>query len=784
MKDKSPREEVRPVPGAASKGEPQGGMGRERTGEDLARWTLPVAGMTCASCVGRVERALRKVPGVAAASVNLAAQTASVEYLSGVASAADLRAAIEGAGYSVPELSPGEDPVARQERVQREEERAFRSRLRVGVVLGVPLLLFSHWELFAGHGSLPFSHFNAALLQFLLATPIQFYVGARFYRGAWVVARHGSTDMNTLVALGTSVAYLYSGVAAFFPSLVTAEGLVVHLYFETSAAIIVLVLLGRYFESRARGKTSEAVKKLIGLVPKTARVVRDGAEVDVPLASVVVGERVVVRPGEKVPVDGTVSEGRSAVDESMLTGEPIPVEKVPGSAVTGGTMSLDGRLLFTATRVGMDTVLSRIVAIVREAQGSKPPIGRLADVIASYFVPAVMAAAVLTFLAWFFLGPEPRGTYAMVSMISVLIIACPCAMGLATPTSIMVATGKGAELGILVRDGAALETAQKVDTIVLDKTGTVTKGKPELGEVRLAPGDTFQGDEGARELLRLAASAESGSGHPLADAVVRGAKGRGVDIAAPETFLSVPGQGIRASVSGRAVLVGNLAWLEAEGIDPTTLGHDVREIADAGGSPICVAVDGNAAGVLSVADEVKAGAPEAIRRLREMGLDVVMLTGDNRRTAKAVAEKVGISRVIAEVLPDRKAHEIRALQAEGRVVAMAGDGINDAPALAQADVGIAMGTGADIAVEAGDLVLMGGELRGVADAIALSRATLRNIRQNLFWAFAYNVVLIPVAAGVFYPSFRLLLNPVYAAAAMGLSSVTVVTNALRLRRFR
>jgi len=775
---------VRPIPGTASGKNSQAGMKREvRTGKDIARVTLPVAGMTCASCVGRVERALRKVPGVVAASVNLAAQTASVEHLPRVASMGDLRAAVEGAGYSVPEVSPGEDPVARQERVQREEEGALLSRLRVGILLGVPLLLVSHWEMFAGHGSLPVSSFSAALLQFLLATPIQFYVGARFYRGAWVVARHGSTDMNTLVALGTSVAYLYSGIAAFFPSLVTAEGLAVHLYFETSAAIIVLVLLGRYFESRARGKTSNAVKKLIGLVPKTARVVREGAEVDVPLESVVVGERVVVRPGEKVPVDGTVAEGRSAVDESMLTGEPIPVEKAPGDPVTGGTMNLDGRLLFTATRVGKDTVLSRIVAIVREAQGSKPPIGRLADVIASYFVPAVMAAAALTFLAWFLLGPEPRGTYAMVNMISVLIIACPCAMGLATPTSIMVATGKGAELGILVRDGAALETAQKVDTIVLDKTGTVTRGKPELGEVRLAPGGAFRGDDGARELLRLAASAESGSGHPLADAVVRGAKVRGIDVAAPDTFLSVPGKGIRASVSGRAVRVGNLAWLEEEGIDPATLGDDMREIADAGGIAICVAVDGKAAGVLPVADEVKAGAREAILRLREMGLDVVMLTGDNRRTAKAVAEKVGISRVIAEVLPDGKAQEIRALQAEGKVVAMAGDGINDAPALAQADVGIAMGTGADIAVEAGDLVLMGGELRGVADAISLSRATLRNIRQNLFWAFAYNVVLIPVAAGVLYPSFRLLLSPVYAAAAMGLSSVTVVANALRLRKF-
>jgi len=752
--------------------------------EDLARQTFPVAGMTCASCVGRVERALRKVPGVADVSVNLAAQTASVEYLPGAASVVDLRAAVEGAGYSVPNVAPGEDPVALQERTQREEEGALVRRLRVGVALGVPLLLLSHGEMIGGHGSLPFARSTLALLQFLLATPIQFYVGARFYRGAWAVARHGSTDMNTLVALGTSVAYFYSAVAAFFPALVAAGGLAVHLYFETSAAIVVLVLLGRYFESRARGKTSDAVKKLIGLAPKTARVVRGGAEVDVPLASVVVGERVVVRPGEKVPVDGTVAEGRSAVDESMLTGEPIPVEKVPGSPVTGGTMNLDGRFLFTATRVGKDTVLSRIVSIVREAQGSKPPIGRLADVIASYFVPAVMAAALLTFLAWFLLGPEPRGTYAMVNMISVLIIACPCAMGLATPTSIMVATGRGAELGILVRDGAALETAQKVDTVVLDKTGTVTKGKPELGEVRLAPGGAFREDEEAREFLCLAASAESGSGHPLAEAVVRGAKGRGIDVAAPETFLSVPGRGIRAKVSGREVRVGNLSWLEAEGIDPATLGHDVREIADAGGIAICVAVDGEAAGVISVADEVKPGAPEAIHRLRGMGLDVVMLTGDNRRTAEAVAEKVGISRVIAEILPDRKAHEIRALQAEGKAVAMVGDGINDAPALAQADVGIAMGTGADIAVEAGDLVLMGGELRGVADAISLSRATIRNIRQNLFWAFAYNVMLIPVAAGVLYPSFRLLLDPVYAAAAMGLSSVTVVTNALRLRRFR
>ncbi len=753
-------------------------------GPGKARWTLPVEGMTCAACVGRVERALRKVPGVLTASVNLAAATATVDYHPGAASQADLRAAVEGAGYAVPRVEPGEDPVARQERSQREEEGRLRSRLGVGIACGIPLLALSHGHMLLGADVLPVSHFQAAVLQFLLATPIQFYSGSRYYLGAWAAARHGSTDMNTLVALGTSVAYFYSVVATFFPGRVSAEALSVHLYYETSAAIIVLVLLGRWFEARARGRTSEAVKKLIGLAPKTARVARNGGEVDVPIESVTVGDRVIVRPGEKIPVDGTVEEGRSAVDESMLTGEPIPADKEPGSAVTGGTMNLNGRLVFTATRVGKETVLARIVAMVREAQGSKPPIGRLADVIASYFVPSVMAAAALTFLAWYFLGPEPRGTYALVNMISVLIIACPCAMGLATPTSIMVATGRGAELGILVRDGAALETAQKVDTVVLDKTGTVTRGKPEAGPVRPAADGGFAGEAGERELLRLAACAESGSAHPLADAVVRGARDKGIDVVPPEDFHSVPGKGIRATVGGRAVLAGNASWLEEAGVSPGSLLASVAQVAGAGGTPVCVAVDGRAAGVIPVADAIKDGSVEAIRRLRGMGLDVVMLTGDDPRTAASVAREAGIDRVVAGVLPDRKALEVKALQAEGKVVAMVGDGINDAPALAQADVGMAIGTGTDIAMESGDLVLMGGDLRGVAAAISLSRATLRNIKQNLFWAFAYNVVLIPVAAGILYPFFGVLLDPVFAAAAMGLSSVSVVTNALRLRRFR
>ncbi len=745
---------------------------------------FPVEGMTCASCVARVEKALASVPGVLSASVNLATQSGTVVFLPGVADVGALRAAVEKVGYAVPEFEAEEDPVARQERMQREEERSLMTRLRVGFLLGVPLFLLAQWEMLSGPGGFPLSPFASALLQLALATPIQFYVGSRFYRGAWSTAKHGTTDMNTLVALGTTVAYTYSLVATFLPTLFAIEGAAPHVYFDTSAAIIVLILLGRYFETRAKGKTSEAVKKLIGLQPKTARVIRGGEEVDVPLEAVMAGERVVVRPGEKVPVDGAVEEGTSSVDESMMTGEPIPVDKGKSDAVTGGTMNVNGRLVVRATHVGKDTVLSRIVKMVQEAQGSKPPIGRLADVIASYFVPSVMGVALLTFAAWWVFGPQPRLNLAMLSAISVLIIACPCALGLATPTSIMVGTGKGAELGILIRSGAALETAHKVDTVVLDKTGTVTRGRPDFSGVRGAPSGPFRGPEGERELLRLAASAETGSEHPLAGAVVRGAKEKGLTLSSPGEFFSRPGHGVRAGVSGRRVHVGSARWLEEEGIDAAALLPDAQELSESGATVIFVAVDGKAAGIVAVADEVKEGAPEAIRVLRGMGLDVVMLTGDNTRTAKAVADRAGIGRVRAEVLPDQKAQEVRRIQAEGKVVAMVGDGINDAPALAAADVGMAIGTGTDIAIEAGDIVLMSGDLQGVATAIALSRATLRNIRQNLFWAFAYNVVLIPVAAGVLFPHFRVLLSPILAAAAMGLSSVTVVSNALRLRRFR
>ena len=512
--------------------------------------------------------------------------------------------------------------------------------------------------------------------------------------------------------------------------------------------------------------------------------IRDGGEVDIPLEEVAAGDRVVVRPGEKVPVDGTVDEGESSVDESMMTGEPIPKDKEQGDTVTSGTMNVNGRMVIHATHVGKDTALARIVRMVQEAQGSKPPIGRLADVIASYFVPSVMGVAAVTFAAWWVFGPQPRLTYAMLSAISVLIIACPCALGLATPTSIMVGTGKGAELGILIRSGAALETAHKVDTVILDKTGTVTRGRPVLSGVRTAADGPYRGEEGEREMLTLAASAESGSEHPLADAVVRGAKGKGLSLSSPGEFHSRPGHGVRAKVAGHRVHVGSSKWLEEEGIDASTLLSDAMEFSESGITVIFVGVDGKGSGVVAVADEIKEGAPEAIGVLRGMGLDVVMLTGDNPKTAEAVAAQAGIKRVRAEVLPDQKAEEVRRIQSGGNIVAMVGDGINDAPALAQADVGMAIGTGTDIAIESGDIVLMSGDLKGVATAIALSRATLRNIRQNLFWAFAYNVVLIPVAAGVLFPHFRVLLSPILAAAAMGLSSVTVVSNALRLRRFR
>jgi Cu+-exporting ATPase len=556
------------------------------------------------------------------------------------------------------------------------------------------------------------------------------------------------------------------------------RGLEMMVYYDTSAAIIVLILLGRFFEARAKGKTSEAIKKLIGLQPKTARIIRNGDELDIPVSEVVVGDVVIVRPGEKIPVDGIVKEGYSSVDESMVTGESLPIEKKAGDKVIGSTINKTGTFKFEATRVGKDTVLAQIVRLVQEAQGSKPPIARMADIIASYFVPVVISIAIITFIVWYFFGPPPALTYAFLNFIAVLIIACPCALGLATPTSIMVGTGRGAENGVLIRGAEALETAHQLNTIVLDKTGTLTRGEPSVTDVIESEGFTRQ------EILRLAASAEKGSEHPLGEAIVKKAKEENLNLLAPENFQAIAGHGIEAMIDSKEVLLGNLRLMEERKVRLNGLLGKAEELSGKGKTPMFLAINGKAAGLIGVADTLKENSKQAVETLHHMGLEVVMLTGDNERTAKAIASQIGISRVLAEVLPEKKAEEIKKLQLEGKKVGMVGDGINDAPALAQADVGIAIGTGTDVAMESSDITLIGGDLRGVLTAIALSKATIRNIKQNLFWAFAYNTILIPVAAGILFPFLGILLRPIFAAAAMAFSSVTVVSNALRLRRFK
>jgi Cu+-exporting ATPase len=751
-------------------------------GVTVSKITIPVKGMTCASCVQKVQKVLSSLNGVLSAGVNFATEKATVEYIPSQAGMRDFKKAVRDIGYDIVEADKGED-IVEKERIEREKELSrLKFRLIVGAVLTIPIFVLMLWEKIGLSLVIEIPEQTNFLLQFLIQSPVQFWVGWQFYTGAIAAARHRTTNMNTLIAVGTSAAYIYSVTATFFPFVFEIKGYSAHVYYDTAATIIVLILLGRFFEARAKGKTSEAIKKLMGLQAKTARIVRAGTEKDIPIEEVEIGDIVVVRPGEKIPVDGVVKDGHSSVDESMISGESIPVEKKAGDVVVGATINKTGSFKFEAARIGRDTMLSQIINMVQEAQGSKPPIARLADKIASIFVPAVIGIATLTFIIWYFFGPAPSFTYAMLNFIAVLIIACPCALGLATPTSIIVGTGKGAENGILIRGAEALETAHKINAIVFDKTGTLTKGKPEVTDIIAVNGQRSAVSE--KEILQLAASAEKGSEHPLGEAVVNKAKEAGVSLYNPEDFQAVPGHGIRAKIDNKEVCLGNANFMDENNIKTDELSSKAEQLSGEGKTPMFVASDGNVIGIIAVADTLKGNSVDAVNALHKLGIEVVMITGDNKRTAEAIARRAGIDRVLAEVLPEEKANNIKKLQEEGKTVAMVGDGINDAPALAQADVGIAIGTGTDVAMEASDITLIGGDLRGVVVSVALSRATVRNIKQNLFWAFAYNIILIPVAAGALYPFFGILLNPMLAAAAMGMSSVTVVTNALRLKRFR
>jgi Cu+-exporting ATPase len=728
---------------------------------------LSISGMSCAGCVATVESALKHVPGVAEASVNFAEHTATVR---GQVKAAALVAAVQQAGYGAAELRGAQDE-SEKAAAEQAHYRSLWRRFIVAALVGAPLMLAEPLGVMPHlgmPGTQPFWFAVSAASLFVLV-----YAGGHFFRGAWKSLLAHNANMDTLIATGTGAAWVYSMWVVLFPESVPSGAR--HAYFEAAAIIIALINLGQALELRARGKTSEAIKRLIGLQPKTARVVRDGQERDIPIEDVGLDETVRVRPGEKIPVDGVIIDGHSTLDESMLTGEPMPVEKKIGDDVVGGTLNKSGTFLFQAKHIGAATALARIIEMVRRAQNAKPAIGRLADRISAVFVPSVLIIAVLTLLAWFNFGPEPKISYTLVATMTVLIIACPCALGLATPISIMVGVGKAAEYGILIRNGEALQQAGKLTTVVLDKTGTVTAGHPTV--TALVPAD---GSDEAR-LLQLAASLEQGSEHPLALAIVEAAQAREIKLAACEAFEAIAGHGVRGTVAGHTVLFGNLKLMQDHRVDAGALTARATALAAQAQTPMYLALDGKIAGIVAVADPIKPDSAAAIARLHALGLKVVLLTGDNRATAAAVAQQVGIDEVLAEVLPEDKARKVEALQQRGEVVAMVGDGINDAPALAQADVGYAIGTGTDIAIESADVTLMRGSLHGVADAIAISRATVRNIKQNLFGAFIYNVLGIPIAAGALFPFSGLLLNPVIAGAAMAMSSVTVVSNANRLR---
>ncbi|MFC5711884.1 heavy metal translocating P-type ATPase [Thalassorhabdus alkalitolerans] len=739
--------------------------------------TFSIEGMSCASCVNRIEKAVLKVEGIHEVNVNLASNQAQVTGEKEVLSVESVIEAIDKTGYKATLI---EEKANREFRDENEEEtkKLFKD-FTIAAILTSIVLIGSIPHMMHEWGNWVPTAIASPFFLLLLTTYIQLVPGWRFYKNSYKVLKNKSADMNVLVAMGTTAAWVYSGAMTLFPSQLTEMGFPYQLYYDVTTVITTLILLGRYFEVKAKGQTSTAIKKLMSLQAKTARIVRDGEELELPVEEVQINDHVLVRPGERIPVDGTILQGRSAVDESMLTGESLPIEKTEGDKVIGATINKSGSFTFRATKVGQETALAQIVRMVSEAQGSKAPIQRVVDVISAYFVPAVVIFAVLSFITWYFIGPEPSLIFALTTFIAILIIACPCALGLATPTAIMVGTEKGAENGILIKDATSLERAHKVETVILDKTGTITEGKPKLTDVLPTPNGFSE-----NELLQIAASVETSSEHPLGEAIVEGAQTRGIEIQKPESFEAIVGQGLRAEVEGKDVLIGNVKLMRQYNIELKAFEEKATQLADKGKTPMYVAVNGEFAGVIAVADTLKKDTIPGIKRLKSMGIDVIMLTGDHERTAKAIAKEAGIDHFIAEVLPEHKAEEVKKLQDQGKLVAMVGDGINDAPALAQADIGIAIGTGTDVAMETANITLMRGDITSIATALRLSKSTMKMIWQNLTWAFGYNVVLIPVAAGLLYPFFGILLNPMLAGAAMAFSSVSVVLNTLRLRKFK
>jgi Cu+-exporting ATPase len=746
---------------------------------------LAIEGMHCASCVARVERELRDVPGIVDALVSLSSEDARITFAPGAVQIAQLEQAVERAGYHAHEKAeqPAEDEFARQDRDRDREYRTLMRKFWFSAAIAVPVLLLSNTMLVPGLKDVAWLEKGSDGLYWVwrglaaLTLPVLVWAASQFYTGAWQVLKHRAANMHTLIATGITAAYAYSLVAVIDPGIFPKEKYA-EVYFDVVAVVTALVVLGLALELKAKGRSSEAIRKLVGLQAKTARVIRDGIEVDVPVEEVVVGNVLAVRPGEKIPVDGEIVSGESSIDESMVTGESLPVDKAKGDEVIGATINKTGAFRFEATKVGKDTALASIVRMVGDAQATKLPIQRIVDQVAGVFVPAVIITALSAFVAWYDLGPTPAFSYAVIVAVTVLIIACPCALGLATPTSLTVGMGKGAEHGVLFRGGDALQAARRLDTIVLDKTGTVTWGRPALTDVIAAPG--FAQDD----VLGFAAAVDQSSEHPLARAIVDGATDRKLQLAEPERFDAIPGHGVQATVDGRAVLLGNRRLMDDRGIALGDLDAAAATLATDGKTPMYLALDGKAAGLIAVADTIKPDSVAAISRFKQLGLQVAMITGDNQATAEAIARQVGVDRVLAEVLPQDKAHEVQKLQLESRRVGMVGDGINDAPALTQADVGFAIGTGTDVAIEASDVTLVGGSLQSVVTAVEISRATIRNVKQNLIGAFIYNGAGLPIAAGVFYPLFGVLLSPLIASVAMAFSSLTVVSNANRLRRWQ